>query len=149
MSSSSSWSNNRASFNLRDLCDCTKKLKTLTSWTKDNPGRRFEAFPNSMIPKLDCGYFQWVDPKLTPWYRRLLYNVHEKVLAHEEMIEKQKLLVEEMEKELKRYKSKMQKYKDKNKDLNKQLTVHKSRDGKGCCLVLGLVFVLLVMLFYK
>ncbi|KAI3491267.1 hypothetical protein L1887_44400 [Cichorium endivia] len=71
MSSSSSLSNNigdRSSFLGRGLCYCMKKVKTRTSWTKKNPGRRFASCPNSLNPKEDCEFFDWVDPELSPCY---------------------------------------------------------------------------------
>ena len=40
-----SWS----SFIGQGMCCCRKKVKTHTSWTKENPGRRFNLCPDSLI----------------------------------------------------------------------------------------------------
>ncbi|GJV97599.1 hypothetical protein Tco_1549176 [Tanacetum coccineum] len=47
-------------------CKCGLPLMTLTSWTRDNPARRFGVCPN-----------KYNDPKLeNKWYKTQLYEMH-------------------------------------------------------------------------
>ncbi|GJW15166.1 hypothetical protein Tco_0019299 [Tanacetum coccineum] len=58
MSSSSS------AFGLTE-CKCGLPLMTLTSWTRDNPARRFGVCPNKYDPELE-----------NKWYITQLYEMH-------------------------------------------------------------------------
>ncbi|GJZ79788.1 hypothetical protein Tco_0644625 [Tanacetum coccineum] len=49
-------------------CKCGLPLMTLTSWTRENPARRFGVCPNK---------YNWRDPELeNKWYRDHLYEMH-------------------------------------------------------------------------
>ncbi|KAL3627308.1 hypothetical protein CASFOL_028671 [Castilleja foliolosa] len=45
-------------------CHCGIQLELVTSWTDDNPGRRFQACPNYKMPSC-CGFFRWFDEKMS------------------------------------------------------------------------------------
>ncbi|GKD05009.1 hypothetical protein Tco_1179983 [Tanacetum coccineum] len=54
-------------------CKCGLPLMTLTSWTRDNPTRRFGVCPS----KYHCKRWYWNDPELENiWYRTQLYEMH-------------------------------------------------------------------------
>ncbi|KAL3648167.1 hypothetical protein CASFOL_004936 [Castilleja foliolosa] len=44
-------------------CHCGIQLELVTSWTDDNPGRRFQACPNYKMPSC-CGFFRWFDEEM-------------------------------------------------------------------------------------
>ncbi|KAL3618890.1 hypothetical protein CASFOL_037118 [Castilleja foliolosa] len=44
-------------------CHCGIQLELVTSWTDDNPGRRFQACPNYKMPPF-CGFFRWFDEEM-------------------------------------------------------------------------------------
>ncbi|KAL3623450.1 hypothetical protein CASFOL_032266 [Castilleja foliolosa] len=44
-------------------CHCGIQLELVTSWTDDNPGRRFQACPNYKMPS-SCGFFRWFDEEM-------------------------------------------------------------------------------------
>ncbi|KAL3638213.1 hypothetical protein CASFOL_017584 [Castilleja foliolosa] len=44
-------------------CHCGIQLELITSWTDDNPGRRFQACPNYKMSSC-CGFFRWFDEEM-------------------------------------------------------------------------------------
>ncbi|WCJ18266.1 hypothetical protein M5689_000634 [Euphorbia peplus] len=48
----------------RDICDCGFEAAVRTSWTNDNPGRRFYNCRNKGNRHGSCNYFLWIDDKL-------------------------------------------------------------------------------------
>ncbi|KAL3643633.1 hypothetical protein CASFOL_014448 [Castilleja foliolosa] len=44
-------------------CHCGIQLELVTSWTDENPGRRFHACPNYKMPSC-CGFFRWFDEEM-------------------------------------------------------------------------------------
>lgn len=52
-------------------CKCGIPVATLTSWTHQNPDRRFEAckFYEPGIERRGCKYFRWLDEKILDWQR--------------------------------------------------------------------------------
>lgn len=99
MSSSTSYTSNR---NLPSLCECGQAMKKRTSWTKNNPARRFVVCPNSSVSKSGinhpfllnkvtlirlcivvqfsgrkCGSFYWLDSEVNhEWYKMVLYELY-------------------------------------------------------------------------
>ncbi|GKE69677.1 hypothetical protein Tco_1527749 [Tanacetum coccineum] len=54
-------------------CKCGLPLMTLTSWTRENPARRFGVCPN----KYHCKRWNWCDLELEiKWYSDHLYEMH-------------------------------------------------------------------------
>ncbi|GJT96912.1 zinc finger, GRF-type containing protein [Tanacetum coccineum] len=63
-----------------NLCWCGLLATCRTSWTMDNPARRFLGCPNYLDPNLNCNYFRWVDCELpNQWYQRRMYLLHSNV----------------------------------------------------------------------
>ncbi|KAL2458635.1 uncharacterized protein Fot_55665 [Forsythia ovata] len=53
------------------LCCCGQLSVTRTSWTANNPGRRFRGC--SYYGRMDvCNYFSWVDPPPHPRYKAII-----------------------------------------------------------------------------
>ncbi|WCJ20583.1 hypothetical protein M5689_002803 [Euphorbia peplus] len=48
----------------RDICDCGFEAVVRTSWTNDNPGRRFYNCRNRGTRHGSYNYFLWIDDKL-------------------------------------------------------------------------------------
>ncbi|WCJ21193.1 hypothetical protein M5689_003366 [Euphorbia peplus] len=48
----------------RDICDCGFEAVVRTSWTNDNPGKRFYNCRNRGNQQCSCNYFLWIDDKL-------------------------------------------------------------------------------------
>ncbi|GJU10895.1 hypothetical protein Tco_1133291 [Tanacetum coccineum] len=59
-------------------CKCGLLLMTLTSWTRDNPARRFGVCPNKYKKGIKhCKRWYWNDPELeNKWYRTQLYDMY-------------------------------------------------------------------------
>ncbi|GKD06638.1 hypothetical protein Tco_1181612 [Tanacetum coccineum] len=59
-------------------CKCGLPLMTLTSWTRDNPARRFGVCPNKYKNGIKhCKRWYWRDSLLEiKWYRIQLYEMH-------------------------------------------------------------------------
>ncbi|GKE49547.1 hypothetical protein Tco_1480805 [Tanacetum coccineum] len=59
-------------------CKCGLPLMTLTSWTRDNPARRFGVCPNKYKKGIKhCKRWYWNDPELeNKWYKTQLYEMH-------------------------------------------------------------------------
>ncbi|KAL2546002.1 uncharacterized protein Fot_15235 [Forsythia ovata] len=50
------------------VCYCGQISATRTSWTKNNPSRRFQGC--TLYGRLDpCDYFSWIDPPPHPRYK--------------------------------------------------------------------------------
>ncbi|GJW40614.1 hypothetical protein Tco_0066459 [Tanacetum coccineum] len=84
MSSSSSTSYRRCYSRNQDVthkthCDCDPPhpIPVQTSWTIDNPGRRFKGCPIRDKGK-KCGVYGFLDLELPgEYYKPLVYNLHE------------------------------------------------------------------------
>ncbi|XP_048496303.1 uncharacterized protein At4g04775-like [Beta vulgaris subsp. vulgaris] len=83
-------------------CGCGFAVATRTSWTHDNPGRKFRAckFYNHETGQRRCKTFEWVDEGQTDWQREVMYVlVAEKHrLATDNIIIKARLVCVEHEK---------------------------------------------------
>ncbi|WCJ24681.1 hypothetical protein M5689_006621 [Euphorbia peplus] len=47
----------------REICDCGFEAAVRTSWTNENPGRRFYNCRNNGN-RIRCNYFEWIDDPL-------------------------------------------------------------------------------------
>ncbi|KAK9666058.1 hypothetical protein RND81_14G156900, partial [Saponaria officinalis] len=58
----------------------------LTSWTKDNPGRRFEACPiyNPVTKTRGCRCFRWLDENQTTWQKKVINQLKENDMLNKE-----------------------------------------------------------------
>ncbi|KAH6822516.1 hypothetical protein C2S53_008993 [Perilla frutescens var. hirtella] len=52
------------------LCRCEVRAALRTSWTPDNPGRRFLCCPRSGIDS--CGFWTWYDPVMCARARAII-----------------------------------------------------------------------------
>ncbi|KAB2010146.1 hypothetical protein ES319_D10G216700v1 [Gossypium barbadense] len=67
------------------VCYCGNAAKLNTSWSNDNPGRRFfgcKKFGSGF--KKQCLFFSWFDPPLTPRSRIVLLGLLRKVRTLED-----------------------------------------------------------------
>ncbi|KAK9668509.1 hypothetical protein RND81_13G065500 [Saponaria officinalis] len=55
-------------------CYCGATTAVMKSWTRDNPGRRFEAckFYDPITKSRGCKYFKWCDRIQTDWQKDLI-----------------------------------------------------------------------------
>ncbi|XP_021715799.1 uncharacterized protein LOC110683713 [Chenopodium quinoa] len=58
-------------------CNCGLPLARLTSWTRENPGRKFKAckFWDPNTETRGCKCFEWVDLEQTEWQREVINNL--------------------------------------------------------------------------
>ncbi|GJR18664.1 DNA-(apurinic or apyrimidinic site) lyase 2 [Tanacetum coccineum] len=62
---------------MASLCGCGELARCRTSWTQNNPARRFLGCPNYMDPTRNCNFFRWVDVELpNRWYQARMYELH-------------------------------------------------------------------------
>ena len=75
-SSSSNYSNPFAP--VETECKCHLPLMKLTSWTKENPGRRFLVCPNRYKTGIKkCKFQDWLDSELdNDWYMDHLFEMY-------------------------------------------------------------------------
>ncbi|CAK9149464.1 unnamed protein product [Ilex paraguariensis] len=68
-------------------CFCGLKCKVKTSWTENNPERRFYSFPNyKTVGKSSCKYFDWYEPKMTDRERNIIVGFMRKTTKLENEI---------------------------------------------------------------
>ncbi|KAL0360354.1 UNVERIFIED_CONTAM: hypothetical protein Sradi_3719900 [Sesamum radiatum] len=65
------------------LCYCGKRAKMRTSWTKDNPGRRFY---NCSIGRGNCAFFAWEDPPICARSKLIIPGLLRKINALEDKV---------------------------------------------------------------
>ncbi|KAK9750924.1 hypothetical protein RND81_02G229700 [Saponaria officinalis] len=71
-------------------CYCTVPAALQTSWTLQNPGRRFFTckFYNPEMQFRGCNFFKWVDESSTNWQRKVINSlVMEKMSLKQEISE--------------------------------------------------------------
>ncbi|KAK9723898.1 hypothetical protein RND81_05G032800 [Saponaria officinalis] len=94
MSDPNSYSSSRCSCECQRVCFCGHVAVVLTSWTKDNPGRKFEACPiyNPVTKTRGCRCFRWLDENQTTWQKKVINQlvIERKLLENEaEMLQKE------------------------------------------------------------
>ncbi|KAL3618533.1 hypothetical protein CASFOL_037615 [Castilleja foliolosa] len=47
------------------MCFCGLRVPMWTSWTDDNPSRRFIGCPNYKDSSSNCKFFAWIDPEIS------------------------------------------------------------------------------------
>ncbi|KAG8480253.1 hypothetical protein CXB51_024807 [Gossypium anomalum] len=73
------------------VCYCGNQAKLNTSWSNDNPGRRFfgcKEFGSAF--RKPCRFFSWFDPPLTPCLRVVLWGLLKKVKSLEDARKKER-----------------------------------------------------------
>ncbi|CAH9067921.1 unnamed protein product [Cuscuta europaea] len=60
------------------ICACGIPLKMLTSWTDDNPGRRFLTC-STLKGNGGCKMFEWVDPEMCPRSKMIIPGLLRKI----------------------------------------------------------------------
>ncbi|KAK9755579.1 hypothetical protein RND81_01G035900 [Saponaria officinalis] len=106
MSDPNSYSCSRCSCECPRVCFCGRVAVVLTSWTKDNPGRRFEACPiyNPVTKTRGCRCFRWLDENQTTWQKKVINQLvlERKLLKNEaEMLQKENDMLKKEEKMMK------------------------------------------------
>ncbi|KAG8374556.1 hypothetical protein BUALT_Bualt10G0007700 [Buddleja alternifolia] len=81
MSHSSKNSNTRSR-----LCDCGHLGMVKTSWTNDNPGRRF-----FICERIECGKFKWWDPPMCSRSKAIIPDLLRRLNRHEDEMAKVEL----------------------------------------------------------
>ena len=60
-------------------CWCDLESPLMTSWTHENPGRRFHGCGNfKVIRKKGCNYFQWVDEEMSSRAKEMVRSLKDK-----------------------------------------------------------------------
>ncbi|CAK8537398.1 unnamed protein product [Lathyrus sativus] len=60
-------------------CWCELESLLMTSWTYDNPGRRFHGCGNfKVMRKKGCNYFQWVDEDMSSRAKDVIRSLKDK-----------------------------------------------------------------------
>ncbi|GMY18095.1 hypothetical protein FCV25MIE_13334 [Fagus crenata] len=62
------------------LCNCREKLVKVTSWTAQNPGRRFYGCVNYWSGN-GCNYFEWVDDVICERGKEVICEQMEKIAS--------------------------------------------------------------------
>ncbi|GER30052.1 GRF zinc finger containing protein, partial [Striga asiatica] len=71
-------------------CYCGRRAVIRTSWTTENPGRRFQACSNLSEEDPGCVFFDWYDPPMCRRAKALIPGLLKKMNASEEEILKLK-----------------------------------------------------------
>ncbi|KAK9668826.1 hypothetical protein RND81_13G089400 [Saponaria officinalis] len=148
MSSNSSNSTNN-SFTFR-VCKCGIPVATKTSWTTQNPGRRFVTCkfynPDSMMS--GCNFFRWIDDDMTNWQRHVINRLvmENKCLKNE--VRRQDRGIDENSSDHEAMEVYVEKLENKCNMLTNEVEVLKS-EKKKVKLVLGCVIFLLFIVYGK
>ncbi|GER28415.1 GRF zinc finger containing protein [Striga asiatica] len=62
-------------------CWCGKRAKIVTSWTVDNPGRRYQTC--AIGKPLGCTYWSWLDPPMCERSQRIIPGLLKRINALE------------------------------------------------------------------
>ncbi|GKB76899.1 zinc finger, GRF-type containing protein [Tanacetum coccineum] len=69
------------------LCGCGELARLQTSWTQNNPARKFLGCPDFMDPIRNCNFFRWIDPQLpNRWYQERMYELHLNVMNTQQQL---------------------------------------------------------------
>lgn len=70
-----------------EKCKCGIPAKIVTSWTHDNPGRKFYVckFSDYHSGREGCGYFGWHDKNMEGWQKAVINDLllERRLLSHE------------------------------------------------------------------
>ncbi|GER41644.1 GRF zinc finger containing protein [Striga asiatica] len=97
---SSSWNSEINGAPMEMTCRCGDKVYLKTSWTQNNPGRRYWACPKYGQKFGFCGFFIWYDPEICARAKNIIPGLLEKSNKHQYQIEQYKLRNAEMEAQL-------------------------------------------------
>ncbi|KAL3644635.1 hypothetical protein CASFOL_009815 [Castilleja foliolosa] len=130
------------------ICFCGLRAPMWTTWTDDNPGRRFIGCPNYKDSSSNCKFFAWVDPEINEGAKKsVLAN---RLRSEISMLkEERKRLIAEASMELKQKCNKIEKLKAKVEALKydkHQLKVEMNKCMQRVRLLILLVFVLCVVI---
>ncbi|GER32692.1 GRF zinc finger containing protein [Striga asiatica] len=135
-SSSSSWTNN---FPVQK-CRCSEEeLPFKTSWTKNNPGRRYWACPNYGTREF-CGFYKWLDSEMCARSKQIIPGLLSKLNNLEDELNDFMIRERKLEAELREANSK-------RITMEKQLDVLKN-EKKNFIVKLGVFFLVVVVVFY-
>ncbi|KAK8692057.1 hypothetical protein V6N13_075539 [Hibiscus sabdariffa] len=74
------------------LCGCGFSAQLRTSWSNDNPGRRFFGCKNhGSLVHHACRYFSWFGPPMTPRARVVMVGLLKKIKTNEVQRRKERL----------------------------------------------------------
>ncbi|KAK6138994.1 hypothetical protein DH2020_027264 [Rehmannia glutinosa] len=71
-----------------ESCFCGKTAVIRTSWTDDNPGRRFQSCLN--FKRGGCQFFSWEDPPMCNRARQIIPGLLRKINKIQDELEKMK-----------------------------------------------------------
>ncbi|GER46943.1 GRF zinc finger family protein [Striga asiatica] len=131
-------------------CRCRKMAVIRTSWTADNPGRRFHScleYKNG-----GCDFFSWVDPPTCDRPEKIMPGLVKKMKALERANENFKFentKLEEKVEKLEEKIEKLQKKVEKLQALNKRLVEKKEKMEMKMGFALAIAALLCVFLLYK
>ncbi|KAL7124209.1 hypothetical protein ABFS83_14G033100 [Erythranthe nasuta] len=95
-------------------CKCGFRLPVITSWTPDNPGRRYQACPN-YGKSTYCGVFKWLDPEICGRSKMIIPGLLRRV----NKLEAELACFKEKEEILNQVEGEVACYKEKEEKLNK------------------------------
>ncbi|GER45281.1 GRF zinc finger containing protein [Striga asiatica] len=118
--------------NDESYCKCLQRSIIVTSWTSENPGRRFRSC--SEYENGGCDFFSWVDPPMCNRSKQIIPGLLRKsnqLRAQNEALEDAILKMEDENKMLvlenKKLQLKLQEASSKMKDENKMLVLENKR----------------------
>ncbi|XP_031129330.1 uncharacterized protein LOC116031041 [Ipomoea triloba] len=71
-------------------CHCGQRLKLQTSWTNDNPGRRYWECRSENGGQI-CGFVRWYDPPMCARLKRIILGLLRRINRNEEDIARLKM----------------------------------------------------------
>ncbi|KAL2938979.1 Heat shock factor protein 1 [Bienertia sinuspersici] len=140
-------------YSVRDMnCGCGIPVARRTSWTHENPGRKFVAckFYNAETGQRGCNKFEWLDEDIVDWQRDvtnvLIDEKHR--LATDNSILKSRIVFAEHEN--KRLVEEVEKLKQKKKRQQPtDVVLNKDKPGVSIIVVSVIVSVIISLLFIK
>ncbi|XP_031097157.1 uncharacterized protein LOC116001418 [Ipomoea triloba] len=101
-------------------CKCGHQLKIRTSWTNENPGRRFWLC-SAGISRLGCGFVDWYDPPMCSRSKRIIPGLLKRINRQDEEIRVLNMKLQGQDEEIRVLNMKLQgeKQQEKGKVFNK------------------------------
>nr|GMC80076.1 uncharacterized protein LOC109191851 [Ipomoea batatas] len=91
MNTDSEWSQNssRSCSTSIPICQCSQPLQLRTSWTNDNPGRRFWVCTKDRGMSVGgCGFVSWYDPPMCSRSKSIIPGLLRRLNRNDEEIER-------------------------------------------------------------
>ncbi|KAK6137420.1 hypothetical protein DH2020_028843 [Rehmannia glutinosa] len=139
-SSSNSWNSRKNIAQMEDIyCHCASKVVLKTSWTNNNPGRRFWACPNYEKGS-NCGFFEWLDDEVCSRAKQIIPGLLAKLNKRDDEMTQMQIKESKLEADLVMASSRLEIMKQEMNELKIEVNELKKKNRKYRCMLNVLAF---------